>query len=337
MRSVQSLLVKCLLLLLLLASAGVAAWHYPIEPVREGLQRAFQFLPTSPGTQNLAVMAAAALVALVALVGLLPLPASGRNRRITFTTSHGTVTIALGPVYRTLHKLVRKMPEVRACRLDIRLGEDGKSLQVCADVRLNKMPRQPGRDTAKRVSDIIHDAAVGLLGIDQVIAVDLNVRDFTLDINAAAKALRQDHPAVVEEPMNLEGLEVVRMDEVEVPEVNLDAESLEAYEEPVSDMMRVDNLDGLNLGEMPTLSEEEPKEVPAAAPEPAHMDDALPEAEEFDEDEHSFELQAETEADVDHEEKETPPLPPLQFDEDPDTNIREEEKRKDDSSGPWSL
>ena len=366
MRSVQTVLVKGVLLLLLLAAIGLVGWYYPVPLLREALLRALHLLPGDAVVRQQLLIAAGGMLALVAVIGLIPLPPAGGGRCVTFVTGRGTVTIRLRPLYRALKKIIRKMPEVRSCRFDVRHGADGKTLEIRADARLYKIPRQRARDTAMRVNDIITGAVVNLLGIDELLSVDLNVRDFTVDTRAAVQHLRQDNPATKEPPMDLEGVAAVRIDEVEVPEVSLDSESLEAFEEPTMASLHSVDLPDLYAEDAPVARVEVVEEsAPVATMEVVSPHEVLPMAEETVEAEETTEAEEAVDAeveqvedepaardefrnlaaqwepeagDLDRDEQVLPPLGGLEEDEGGEAGGEdEEETRKDDPGDPWSL
>lgn len=196
MKRVQTIFIKALMLGLMLQGALLLLHLYGVEPIRGAIDGFMASIPQEAGADAekklLGLIAGWSMVAL-GLIGAAPLPNWRRNRAVTFRSGHGNITIQLDSVYRTMHKILNRMPEVRSCRLDIQPSPDGTMVCIKADARLYKLPRQRARATAMRVSDIIADTAMNFLGLEDMVSLDLNIQDFTVDIEESCKMLREEH------------------------------------------------------------------------------------------------------------------------------------------------
>ncbi len=192
MKRTQTVIVKVLMLLLMIQGLIILLYSHGIEPVRGTIDGFLNSIPDAPHEKRLlGIIAAWGMVAL-GFIGFIPMPRLRRNRAVTFFSGHGNITIQLDPVYRTMHRIINKMPEVRACRIDIKPTADGKKVCIQANARLYKLPRQRARATALRVSDYIADTAMNFLGLEDLVSVDLNIQDFTVDVDESIRALAQE-------------------------------------------------------------------------------------------------------------------------------------------------
>ncbi|MFP4502192.1 MAG: hypothetical protein ACLFTT_14420 [Candidatus Hydrogenedentota bacterium] len=236
MKRTQTIIVKVLMLLLMIQGLIILLYSHGIEPVRGTIDGFLNSIPDAPHEKRLlGIIAAWGMVAL-GFIGFIPMPRFRRNRAVTFFSGHGNITIQLDPIYRTMHRIINKMPEVRSCRIDIKPTADGKKVCIQANARLYKLPRQRARATALRVSDYIADTAMNFLGLEDLVSVDLNIQDFTVDVDESVRALAQEGgDRDWHEESNTDDLLGSTLPEVTgVDEVHLGgdmAERLEAFEE----------------------------------------------------------------------------------------------------------
>jgi len=185
MRIVQRVILKLLGLLVLIGSAVlVAMW------LNEGVYRYMLDYGRAVFHTHYCV-GAAVILFLLALLGLLPLSRERRPKStICFPGIHGNVTIELDSVEANLSRVVSKMPEVKKIKVKVSPSEDNHRAVVSADVLMYKgTGSASARDTANRIGDFLMDAAVNILGVEEVTKVDLNVRDIIID----AKSLSAGH------------------------------------------------------------------------------------------------------------------------------------------------
>ena len=238
MKRVQTILIKVLMLGLMVQGALLLLHLYGVEPIRGAIEGFIASIPQEAGAEEekklLGLIAGWVMVAL-GLIGVAPLPNWRRNRAVTFRSGHGNITIQMDSVYRTMHKIVNRMPEVRSCRLDIQPSPDGTVVCIKADARLYKLPRQRARATAMRVSDIIADAAMNFLGLEDLVSLDLNIQDFTVDIEESCKALLEEHGT--QKRALTPDFEAAIAAAAESLDVDRGDARLEAFEEPAAEPM----------------------------------------------------------------------------------------------------
>lgn len=185
-------------LLLLVAGALVLAYNLGVTQVREPFNSFWASIPDAPEEKRLVGLIVGGVMAFFGFFGLVPLPNLGPKRSITFFGERGNITVELDSTYRTVYRILKRMPEVRSCSLDIHPSADGKHMTVKAAARLNKIPGQRARAIAARVSAYIADTAMNYLGLENVVSVDLNVQDFTIDVPGACRELAERHAATDE-------------------------------------------------------------------------------------------------------------------------------------------
>ncbi|HNR33101.1 MAG TPA: hypothetical protein PKI11_19580 [Candidatus Hydrogenedentes bacterium] len=192
MRRLQWSVARLLLLLVVVCGALVLAYNLDFGQVRETFNTIWARVPDAPEEKRLIGLILGGAMTLLGVIGLVPLPRVGPRRSITFSAGRGNVTIQLDSTYRKINKMLNRMPEVDYCAIDIVPSADGQHLIIKADARLNKLPRQRARAIAQRVNEYIADAAMNFLGLEEVVSVDLNVQDFTIDVEEACKSLMED-------------------------------------------------------------------------------------------------------------------------------------------------
>lgn len=189
MKQIQTIVVKLLMFGLLLAGGLLLAHYYGVAQVRNAWAAFLQSIPTDPDEQWLLALLAGGGLSILGLFGLLPMPQPRPRCTVTFPSSHGTITIRLDSAYRVIHKLINKMPEVRACSFEMTPTGDGQELMIQAKARLNLIPGQSARTTALRVNNYIVEAVTNYLGLEDIVSMNLNVQDFTIDVEEQRRVL----------------------------------------------------------------------------------------------------------------------------------------------------
>lgn len=192
MRTLQWSVARLLLLLIVLGGALILAYNLGVQQVRDTFNSLWAAVPDAPEEKRLFGLLVGGAITILGLIGLAPAPRVGPRRSITFFSGRGNVTIQLDSTYRKINKMLNRMPEVDRCTIDIVPSADGQHMVIKADARLNKLPRQRARAIAQRVSEYIADAAMNFLGLEEIVSVDLNVQDFTVDIEEGCKSLMED-------------------------------------------------------------------------------------------------------------------------------------------------
>lgn len=192
------------------------------------------------------------LLMIVGLLGLLPIRRFGtRGKVISFEGAHGNVVIQLDSVETTLNRVVGKMTEVKKITVNVVPADDNRRVRVVADVLLYKDLKVGARETANRISQYIADTAVNILGVEEVTAVDLNVRGIIVDHIAPALPLEQEAPLPEPEPAREEL--PVGEDEAEEPPM---PGRLLPEEEPLAAQAERGLPEELEAGRAPTPIEE---------------------------------------------------------------------------------
>ena len=272
MRMLQTLIVKLVMLALLAGGAAILASQLGVALIVDTCDELIASLPAAPEQLRLIFLAIGGAAALAGLLGLWPFGSARVKRVVSFRSGHGTVSIALDSGYRVIHRLLNKMPEVRKASFTIDTVDGGRELLVCVHARLNQVPGQSARMTALRVSNYIRESVSGFLGMEDMISVDLNIQDFTMDTEQMKQAL------------------------IDAPVRGLDAITSVAAMDAVDDMRMkpveatpLEKLEEVVLPELPRWESAAPETVAAGGQEPPEsvqsprLVDEVPEAEELPE------------------------------------------------------
>jgi len=137
------------------------------------------------------------LIFLVGFMGLLPVMKPKRSKNtISFSGSHGEVTIELDSVEATLARVVNKMPVVKKIWVRVTPSEDNHRAHVSADVWIYKnADNSSAREITNRIMDHLMDTAVNILGVEEITAVDVNVRGIVPTKVSAPKAADEEEIA----------------------------------------------------------------------------------------------------------------------------------------------
>mgnify|MGYP000950549119 CR=1 FL=1 len=196
MRILQNLILKLLGLLTLVGGVGLAAMWW-----NEGIYAlAIQHGKELFQTPYYAPAAAAALIVL-AFVGIMPLKKKKRPRNtISFPGIRGDVSIELDSVEANLGRVIGKMPEVKKIKVKVAPSEDNRRAVVSADVLMYKgASGVSAHEIANRIAEFLNDAAVNILGVDEVTKVNLNVRDIIVNAKQLAAVKQREAQPKLEE------------------------------------------------------------------------------------------------------------------------------------------
>lgn len=198
----------------LLSQVELHDWRYVV----------IRLIDTPKGLKaSLAFLGGGALLMSVGLLGLLPFRRFRVGSKvISFQGAYGSVVIQLDSVEATLNRVVGKMPEVKKITVNLLPAEDNRRVRIMADVLLYKDLKAGARETANRVSQYIADTAINILGVEEVTAVDLNVRGIIVEQVAPALPLEQEpaaEPELIGEEQEPEEEKLAEVEEEEAEEI----------------------------------------------------------------------------------------------------------------------
>lgn len=136
------------------------------------------------------------VLAVMGLIALYPSSHRRKHKTISFPGIHGDVVIELDSVEATLNRVIGRKPEVKRIKVTVDPSEDNRKAKVTADVVLYKGVGTSAREAANRVSNYVSDAAVHILGVEDVTEINLNIRGILLDAEASSLdlGLHEHHP-----------------------------------------------------------------------------------------------------------------------------------------------
>ena len=204
------------------------------------------------------------LLIAVGVLGIIPLRKDGPKNTISFPGPHGDVTMNLDSVEATLNRVVGKMPEVKKIAVRVRPTEDSRKATVRADVWIHRGNEPESvSDIRRRIFTYLQDAAVSILGVEEVTEIAMNVEGVHVDATASLKAFEHENPraAAEDEPLEAEP-------EPDETEEEPEPEPAEAEEEAEVVPIAVEETPSPD-GE-PSL---EAEAAPVAAEEDAHAED----------------------------------------------------------------
>jgi hypothetical protein len=136
------------------------------------------------------------VLAVMGLIALYPSSHRRKHKTISFPGIHGNVVIELDSVEATLNRVIGRKPEVKRIKVTVDPSEDNRKARVTADVVLYKGVGTSAREAANRVSNYVSDAAVHILGVEDVTEINLNIRGIMLDAEASSQdlGLHEHHP-----------------------------------------------------------------------------------------------------------------------------------------------
>ena len=123
----------------------------------------------------------------VVLVGLilvwLVIVPKRRPRSVTFTGTHGEVTIELEPVESTLERIAMKLPEVKNISIELKPLEGNGRIQVNAIAILSKNADDDARMVTARVHNFLQIHTRKIVGLQDVDA-RLTVKKFNMNMKS---------------------------------------------------------------------------------------------------------------------------------------------------------
>ena len=188
MRLFQLIVIKLLGLAVMIGGAMLAAYRF-VPEIPAFTNDAIRLVsPQNTPFDVLILIPSGALLFLVGFFTLIPrIPAKGKRGHITFRGAHGDVKIDLDSIENNINKAVSKMPEVKSIELKVYPTSNGSSVQIIGDVILYKEAGVGALATSNFVRETIEMTAQGILGVNEVTSVELNVRDVVQKRGAAEK------------------------------------------------------------------------------------------------------------------------------------------------------
>ncbi len=186
--------MKLLCLLLLLGGVFLLGLVFEVEYARQAYDRLLEYWPIQDGfaahrTQGVIV---GAVLVLFGLYGFAPkLPSRKRGASISQKGLHGEIVFELKPIRRKLLKIMRSMPEVYAIEIDVKPDMDKRSARINAYVVLKNSAGVGANRCAKLVRECLRTAATDILGLTELSAVCVNIRDVHVDVGATSKQIRE--------------------------------------------------------------------------------------------------------------------------------------------------
>jgi hypothetical protein len=192
----RTLALKLLSLLVLLAGLLLAAAVMDPTGTVMGMLYRLPDLAAAPvegGVIDWRLVGAVAGVsfALLGLTGLLPARRRGAGT-ISFRGDRSEVVIELGPIQKTLAKVIYSLPDVRRARVRVKPEKDGRRVQVRAEVTLQNCSEHGLRKTANLVSACISEAVGKSMGLEDLATVQLVIRGVHVDARATARRLHDE-------------------------------------------------------------------------------------------------------------------------------------------------
>ncbi len=186
--------MKIVCLLALVSGVFMVGLVLDISYAQIAYERALESWPRQEsGDLNLRVPGAVlgVLFIVLGLYGLLPKIPVSRSGAITYKGANGDIVLQLAPIRKVLLKMMRRMPEVYSIDLNLRPDSDERRARIDADVVLKNCAAQGARQCAKIVAACLTTTAQGLLGLEDLSAVRINIKGVHVDIGAAGKQVRE--------------------------------------------------------------------------------------------------------------------------------------------------
>lgn len=128
---------------------------------------------------------------LLGFYGFIPrIPSRGKS--IVFPGQYGPISIALKPVENSLHRVLRRMPEIAKFQAKVAPAENGKKVRIDAAVVLQTQPAARARKTVELVHEYIAQTAARMLGLEDISTITLKVEHINVDAKRASKMLHDE-------------------------------------------------------------------------------------------------------------------------------------------------
>jgi hypothetical protein len=187
-------LMKLCSLLVLIAGALLLAWGLGISPVIEPVMRGYAQVvqaDTLP-PRWLEIIIAASLMVLGAVAFLPRLSGPSMRRTLRIPTEHGNVAVQLEALRPALLKVLRKMPEIRKVRLNLKPSKARDKVHIIAHIALRQDASLDVQHHVDIVAAHIAESTVRLLGLENMAEVEVIVDGINVNARAAAKAVQEE-------------------------------------------------------------------------------------------------------------------------------------------------
>jgi len=182
-------LMKLCSLLVVLQGALLLAWYLGLAPVNEYVVRYYGQLLQNETVPPLVVeIVVCAVLITLGLVAFLPGGRSRSMRRsVVIKTEHGQVAVQLEALRPALMKVLRRMPEVRKVKLEIKPVKGRGKAHVIAHVWLRQQASLNVSQHVDLITRHIAETTVKLLGLEHLVEIDVIVDGIKVNAKLAAR------------------------------------------------------------------------------------------------------------------------------------------------------
>ena len=183
------LLMKVCSVLVLVQGALLLAWYLGVAPINEYVVRYYGELMQNDMVQPLLiqVMVCAVLI-VVGLIAFLPsLPNRSLRRSVVIATEHGQVAVQLEALRPALMRVLRKMPEVRKVKLELKPTKGRHKARIIAHISLRQQASLDVRQHVDLVTQHIADTTLKLLGLENLADIEVIVDGIKVDSKLVAR------------------------------------------------------------------------------------------------------------------------------------------------------
>lgn len=182
-------LMKLCSLLVVLQGALLLAWYLGLAPVNEIFVKYYSQLLQNGTLPPLAVeVLVCAVLIVVGFVAFLPgRPSRSLRRSVVIKTEHGQVAVQLEALRPALMKVLRRMPEVRKVKLEIKPVKGRGKAHIIAHVSLRQQASLNVSQHVDLITQHIAETAVKLLGLENLVEIDVIVDGIKVNAKMAAR------------------------------------------------------------------------------------------------------------------------------------------------------
>ncbi|MBI1320400.1 MAG: hypothetical protein GC168_15850 [Candidatus Hydrogenedens sp.] len=298
-------ILKVCSLLVLAAGVWLVAFGLQLTPLTSAVYSAYtQAIGQMPLNPELVYLIAGVVLGVFGLVGFAPSPAGRSKRRaVVIPTEYGQASVQLDAVAKVLTRILKRMPEVRKARVVAKPSKDRSRAVIDAFVTLRQEPDAAARQTVNLITEHITEAAIQILGLEDLAEVRLHVDNVKVDTKKAARSIAEKRPVLEQKLAGRDALIAAAPAVAALTEAPIESPEIE----DVAPMLH--ELEPAPVDEEAPLAEAEPEE---------YLSDGT--AEQDGDDESDDESDAADEEDVDtapqtgSDDDVVAPLPPLEDD-----------------------
>ena len=182
-------LMKLCSLLVVVQGALLLAWYLGLAPVNELFVKYYgQLLQNGTLPPLVVEVAVCSVLIVVGFVAFLPGgPSRSLRRSVVIKTDHGQVAVQLEALRPALMKVLRRMPEVRKVKLEIKPVKGRGKAHVIAHVWLRQQASLNVSQHVDLITKHIAETTVKLLGLDNLVDIDVIVDGIKVNAKLAAR------------------------------------------------------------------------------------------------------------------------------------------------------